>query len=104
MESERDAHPFTAPPVTAYQPLYNAIVKAVGCSNSSSNLECIRAVPSAAMQAVLSTAPFNSTFNPFIDGTFLPQFPSLALAQGAFAHVPIIVGTNNGKAISPKST
>lgn len=95
MESGTPFAPFGTPPVTAYQPLYNAIVKAVGCSNSSSTLACIRTVPSSAMQAVLATAPFNATFNPLIDGTFLPQRPSLALAQGAYAHVPIIVGTNN---------
>ena len=32
-----------------------------------------------------------------IDGDFLPHYPSKALSNGAFARVPIIIGTNTGR-------
>lgn len=84
-----------------YQPIYNALINQVGCggssTSSSSPLECLRSLSSSTLQATLSQAPYNSSFNPFIDGTFLPYFPSVALSKGAYARVPIIIGTNNGE-------
>lgn len=101
MESGSVFSPVKIVGVEFYQPIYDALLKKVNCASSSSSLECLRALPSSTLQATLSQAPFNGSFTPFIDGTFLPYFPSQALAKGAFAHVPIIIGTNSGSSFTP---
>lgn len=83
--------------VTFYQPIYNMLVSKLGCTTAADPLACIRHLPSTVLQATLGSAPFNSTFNPLIDGTFLPNYPSVAIVKGEYAHIPILIGTNTGR-------
>jgi len=85
--------------VSFYQPIYDALVQQLGCGRSSgiAALQCLRNTPGSELQATLATAPYNTSFNPLIDGIFLPYYPSAALAKGAFARIPILIGTNTGK-------
>jgi para-nitrobenzyl esterase len=60
----------------------------VGCGSQTA--DCLRAVAASALVAVEPLGVF-----PFVDGTVLTQPPGLALASGAFNHVPVITGSNH---------
>lgn len=83
---------------TYYQPMYDSIVSATGCTNSSSSLDCIRDLPFDQLNAVFNTSSYNSTdreFNVVVDGDFIEKRTSIQLADGDFVHVPIISGANS---------
>jgi len=87
------------------QPLYNAIVKGVNCSQSFNTLACLRKVPYSTLNAFINgTKPsITSAFSPAIDGDFLQRYGSVQLAEGDFVKVPIIDGANSdeGTSFSP---
>ncbi|KAH7091971.1 Alpha/Beta hydrolase protein [Paraphoma chrysanthemicola] len=74
-----------------YQHMYNNLTAAVGCSNASDTLECLRAVPYETI------APFGyqglEWFH-VIDGSLIPRYGQESLTQGKFAKIPLITGTN----------
>ncbi|RDW56727.1 hypothetical protein BP6252_14002 [Coleophoma cylindrospora] len=74
---------------------------ALGCSNSTNQLQCLREVPYEALNNWINSTSF--TWAPLIDGDFIQGYTSLQLAKGDFVHVPIISGANSdeGTAFSP---
>lgn len=78
----------------SYQPLYDQIVQQVGCYNEIDTLQCLRTVPISQLNNVIKNAPYNTSFEPTIDGDFIEKFTSVQLADGEFVHVPIISGFN----------
>ncbi|KAJ7150711.1 extracellular triacylglycerol lipase precursor [Mycena filopes] len=71
------------------------------CSNTSStdtSLECLRAVPVEDIVAAQETAVAGAVigWTPVIDGPggFIPALPSKLVAEGKFARIPFISGTN----------
>ncbi|THY77027.1 alpha/beta-hydrolase, partial [Aureobasidium pullulans] len=79
----------------AYQPRYDAIVKAVGCENTTNSLDCLRKVPFKKLDAIFNTTEFESDWVPTLDGDFNARFGSEQLKDGSFVHVPVIAGTTS---------
>lgn len=78
----------------SYQPLYDGLVQAVGCSDEIDTLQCLRTVPIAQLNNITQNAPYNVSFQATIDGDFIENYTSIQLADGRFVHVPIISGFN----------
>ncbi|KAH8724157.1 Alpha/Beta hydrolase protein [Phaeosphaeriaceae sp. PMI808] len=74
-----------------YQRMYDSLAGTVGCSNVTNTLQCLRNV------SYESIAPYGyqglEWFH-VIDGSFIPRYGQQSLAQGKFAKIPIILGTN----------
>ncbi|KAL6703109.1 hypothetical protein ACN47E_010171 [Coniothyrium glycines] len=86
------------------QTAFDTIAGQVGCGNSTSKLQCLRAVSFATLNATMNgTLSTTGGFNPVIDGDFTQDYGSRALANGKFVKVPIIVGANSdeGASFSP---
>ncbi|KAF4550802.1 Carboxylesterase-like protein 9 [Elsinoe fawcettii] len=90
--------------VDSYQPRYDNLTRAAGCSNCSDTLACLREVPLFVLNNILNTTEFNNGWNPTIDGDFIARRGSEQLADGSFVKVPIIDGANTdeGTAFSPQ--
>jgi acetylcholinesterase len=74
-----------------YQGMYNNLTISVGCANATDTLQCLRAVPYETI------APYGYTGLEWFhvtDGSFIPRYGTESLAQGRFAKIPIILGTN----------
>lgn len=86
-----------------YQPRYAALIAAAGCTNATSSLACLRALPLFVLNNILNTTEFNQYWYPTVDGDFIARYGSEQLADGAFVHVPILSGANSdeGTAFSP---
>ncbi|CZR58626.1 related to carboxylesterase type B [Phialocephala subalpina] len=75
---------------TTYQPIYDNVTEAVGCSNRTDSLACLRTVPYEALFAAFS--PFVMT--PILDSEFLTRLPSESFSKGLVANVAILAGSN----------
>ncbi|KAK3349089.1 Alpha/Beta hydrolase protein [Lasiosphaeria hispida] len=81
-----------------YQPIYDRLVSATGCADAVDTLDCLRTVPYPALyqHLVHPAGPGKvPSFYPVVDGDLIPQYPSLLLHSGRFAHMPHIIGTNS---------
>jgi para-nitrobenzyl esterase len=58
---------------------------------TASTPEALRAIP------VEQLVPLNGGYSPFIDGKLMTETASQALADGHFADVPLIIGSNSGE-------
>ncbi|TKA57026.1 hypothetical protein B0A49_09733, partial [Cryomyces minteri] len=87
-----------------YQPLFDRVVSAAGCSDASDKLDCLRHVPFATLNRVLNNTNISTSWNPAVDGDFIQRYTSIQLAEGDFVKVPIISGANSdeGTAFSPQ--
>ena len=70
-----------------------AIVKDVGCSESSAVAECLRGVPVGKLIDVQYPGAAHVPL-PVHGGAFLPLAPREAIASGTFPHVPVLIGAN----------
>lgn len=77
-----------------YQPLYESIVDAVNCTDAIDTVECLRSVPYETLYPYMQTA-VGPGFYPTVDGDIVPNYPTVLLAEGRFAHVPHLYGTNS---------
>jgi len=86
-----------------YEPLYDALLANVSCTQAIDTLDCLRHVPFAGLNAALNNTNAGS-WNPTVDGDFIQRATSIQLAEGDFVHVPIISGANSdeGTAFSPQ--
>jgi carboxylesterase type B len=103
------------------QPVYDNIVTAVGCSNATSSLSCLRKVSWESLNSALNSSitasvvsirirPQCSCSNaiknlfPVLDGDFLREPASISLPAGRFIKVPLLTGTNTdeGTAFGPR--
>lgn len=87
-----------------WQPYYDAIVEAAGCSSASSTLACLRTVPTNILHDIFD----NSTIVPVhtlagltgpqfvqvIDGDFIQASGTTQLRRGQFVKVPYLIGGN----------
>ncbi|KAF1954903.1 lipase 3 precursor [Byssothecium circinans] len=74
-----------------YQAMYNNLTASVGCADAEDSLQCLRNVPYETI------APYgNQGLEWFhtIDGSFITTYGQTSLTTGAFAKIPIILGTN----------
>jgi para-nitrobenzyl esterase len=70
----------------------------LGCETAPDVKSCLIALDEATL-IMPETRPINGgivsqTFGPAVDGWLLPQKPMLALQQGSFNHVPLLLGSN----------
>lgn len=77
-----------------YQPLYDRIVRNANCSAAVDTLACLRTVPYTILYPLMNTS-IAGDFYPTVDGDIIPNFPTQMLAEGRFAHVPHLYGTNS---------
>ncbi|KAJ1337383.1 acetylcholinesterase [Microdochium nivale] len=79
-----------------YQPTYNKIVAGVNCTDAADTLACLRTVPYDKLYPLIDPALYPGPgWYPTVDGDIMPQFPTSLYAQGRFAHVPHMYGTNS---------
>ncbi|KAF2755374.1 alpha/beta-hydrolase [Pseudovirgaria hyperparasitica] len=81
-----------------YQPQFDLVSAAAGCSDSLDQLECLRAVPFEQMNTVLNNSALD--WDPAVDGDFIRRYGSIQLEQGEFVKVPIISGANSDEGAS----
>jgi carboxylesterase type B len=86
--------------ISEYQPKFSALSKAAGCGNSTSTLDCLRALPFTVLNNILNTTDFRGGWNPALDGDFIARYGSEQLADGSFVHVPVIEGANSDEGVS----
>ncbi|KAH9835521.1 Type-B carboxylesterase lipase family [Teratosphaeria destructans] len=86
-----------------YQPLYDALVANVSCTDTTDTLDCLRHVPFSTLNAVLNSSTYATSWTPVVDGDFIARWSSLQLAEGDFVKVSIIDGANTdeGTAFGP---
>ncbi|KAF2715122.1 alpha/beta-hydrolase [Pleomassaria siparia CBS 279.74] len=76
----------------------------LGCGNSTSKLDCLRAIPFSTLSSWISSeAGQGLQWGPIIDNDFIQGKTSLQLDKGEFVQVPIICGANSdeGTGIGP---
>lgn len=86
-----------------FQPYYNQVVNATGCSMAVNTLDCLRSVPFETLNAAYNTSAYSVWF-PVVDGDIIRKYPSIQLAAGDFLRVPILVGANTdeGSSFTPR--
>ncbi|KAH6700606.1 lipase 2 [Leptodontidium sp. MPI-SDFR-AT-0119] len=91
-------------PISDHQKIYNNILAATNCSNSSDTLDCLRGVPFVALNNVFNSSTSGSLQAPVIDEDFIVQSPTTQLLNGQFLKVPLLIGTNTdeGTSFGPK--
>ena len=80
-----------------YRPHYEALLLNTGCANTSDTLSCLRNLPFQKLNETFSSQA-DVWAMPVIDGVVMHDLPSKRLAAGAFAKVPLIVGTTSDEA------
>ncbi|GAA6022626.1 hypothetical protein JCM10207_003928 [Rhodosporidiobolus poonsookiae] len=104
MESGAPGTPFAFDKTSSY-PAYafidekgknDLMLGATGCTGASNELECLRSASTTQILSGQSKARKSGGFPypPIIDGEFLTDVPSKLFDAGAFAQLPMIVGTN----------
>lgn len=84
------------PTVDDWAPVISNISSATGCSNTTDLLACLRAVPTAKMNDVInSTLTSGAQYGPVIDGDLIVAPGATQLKNGAFVHVPYLLGCNS---------
>ncbi|KAH9887788.1 alpha/beta-hydrolase [Xylariomycetidae sp. FL2044] len=79
-----------------YQPIYDKIVGQVNCSSAIDTLECLRTVDYDVLYTYLNASNIAGPgFYPTVDGDIIPNYPTVLLHSGRFAHVPHLYGTNS---------
>ncbi|KAE8348664.1 Alpha/Beta hydrolase protein [Aspergillus coremiiformis] len=77
-------------PLEEQERMYQDVLNATGCTAAERSLECLRRAPVESLTAAFQ----RKFFFPVIDGEFITGFPSIALKQGKFVKVPLLIGCN----------
>ncbi|GLA93240.1 hypothetical protein AtubIFM57143_010589 [Aspergillus tubingensis] len=87
-----------------WQPYYDGIVKASGCSSATDTLACLRTIPTDTLHSIFdntSIVPEHSIsglsgakFIPVIDDDFIEGSGTIQLQEGKFVKVPYLIGAN----------
>ncbi|KAK6351843.1 hypothetical protein TWF718_004988 [Orbilia javanica] len=78
------------------QQQFNRLAQNMGCTDAPSPLDCLRAVPSAALHQAFKF----QLWNPVLDGQFITEYGSQALKYGRYVKVPTITGTTSDEGAS----
>jgi carboxylesterase type B len=86
--------------------VYQELIARTGCVGETSPLECLRALPLEVLNQVQNSSA-TEIFGPWVvavDGDFVHELGSLAMKNGRFVKVPILLGTNTdeGTEAAPK--
>ncbi|GAA86600.1 liver carboxylesterase [Aspergillus luchuensis IFO 4308] len=87
-----------------WQPYYDGIVNASGCSSATDTLACLRTIPTDTLHSIFdntSIVPEHSIsglsgakFIPVIDDDFIKGSGTIQLQEGKFVKVPYLIGAN----------
>jgi carboxylesterase type B len=80
--------------------VYQNLTQALGCSNATNRLDCLRQVPTEAFNAALNSSGntesyYDVFYGPIPDGDILAQNRLSQLQSGDFVKVPYIMGVNS---------
>ncbi|EFQ86252.1 hypothetical protein PTT_18565 [Pyrenophora teres f. teres 0-1] len=75
---------------TAREARFQSVLNATACGDAEDVVQCLQNVP----RNILATANPTQSVLFTVNDDFFPELPSTLLAQGRFAHVPVILGTN----------
>ncbi|ORY66514.1 Alpha/Beta hydrolase protein [Pseudomassariella vexata] len=79
-----------------YQPIYDKIVDQVNCTDVPDTLACLRTVDYEVLYPFMASSKVKGPgFYPTVDGDIIPNYPSILLSTGKFAHIPHLYGTNS---------
>lgn len=79
-----------------YQPIYDKIVRQANCSGHIDTLACLRTLSYDKIYPFLNASVIAGPgFYPVVDGDIFPNYPTILLEEGRFAHVPHLYGTNS---------
>ena len=79
-----------------WQPYYDNISSAAGCSNTTDTLACLRTIPTQTLSDILnSTVTSGAPWGPQIDGDILQSSFTQSLLDGKFVRVPMLQGRNH---------
>lgn len=76
-----------------YMSRWEGVLQEAGWLNVTDRLSCLREVPFATLNNIFNTTAYDSDWEPTIDNDFVVKYPSQQLQEGAFVHVPILIGT-----------
>lgn len=71
---------------------WDQLAACLGCSNTSTQLACVRAAPATQIKTIIETQALS--FEPVYDNMTLLLDPVTARREGRFVHVPIMSGNN----------
>lgn len=77
---------------TSSVPDWDYLAAALNCTDSPSNLTCVRAAPATVIQNIIEEAELS--FNPVADNVTLVSDPIARRAAGEIAYIPTLSGTN----------
>jgi len=99
VESAFVANKAGAWPTSTADPIGSSFEAAVGCTDPSTLLTCLRAVPVATLLTASDNAEMGLAFNwrPVIDNVVLTEDLLPTLASGSFNPVPTLIGTNKNE-------
>ncbi|KAF7595513.1 hypothetical protein BBP40_005849 [Aspergillus hancockii] len=80
-------------PLDEQESMYQDVLNATGCLGAERSLDCLRRTPVDSLKATFQ----QKFFFPVIDGEMIAGFPSVALAQGIFVKVPLLIGSNTNE-------
>lgn len=78
-----------------FQNSYDALSAITKCNTTADSLECLRSLPLGELNNALNTSAMATAWYPQIDGDIIHRHSSEQIADGAFVHVPIILGANS---------
>lgn len=99
--------------VSESQFMYDNLAIRTGCANATDTLDCLRSISATDLQSVNFDTPFPGAMNPplfmygpTIDEDLVPDYTYALFAQGRFANVPTIFGSdaNDGTRFVPMAT
>jgi carboxylesterase type B len=80
----------------SWQPFYDKITAAAGCSNAADTLACLRTVPVDVLSDIFnSSVTDNAPFSVVIDNDFFIDTGTNLTVNGQFVKVPYLLGTNH---------
>lgn len=82
------------PTIEEWQPVYDYVVNATGCTDAVDPLACLRTIPSSTLNTVFNISDISNGPGLQIDGDFLQNSGTTHLRRGEFVKVPYLIGTN----------
>ena len=75
-----------------FQAAYQNLTESAGCSDTFDSLKCLRALSFETLNAAINTTALSNIWFPQIDGDIIVRHSSEQLKDGAFVHIPILIG------------
>jgi carboxylesterase type B len=80
-------------PLDEQESMFQGVLHVAGCAGAEKSLDCLRQAPVDSLRAAFQ----QKFFFPVIDGEIIAGFPSVALKQGDFVKVPLLIGSNTNE-------